>query len=166
MDVGRIGREGLITGLLGAGAVAGWFFVVDLIAGRSLFTPAALGQALLFGGVSDAAAVEVTFPVVIGYTMVHVLTFVAIGCVAAILTCQIERSPSMLFVAVVFFAVFEFGFYVVVATMAQPLLGSLAWANVAAGNAVAALGMGLYLWRAHPRLRESLARTPLGAVAD
>jgi hypothetical protein len=166
MDFGRIAREGLITGLLGAGAVAGWFFIVDLVAGHPLFTPAALGQALLFGGVSDPATVEVAFPAVMGYTMVHFLIFVLVGVVAAAFACQIERSPSTLFLAVMLFAVHEFGFYTALAILAQPLLGALAWTNVAAGNAIAAFGMGLYLWRAHPRLRESLMQNPLGAAAD
>ena len=40
-------REGLIAGFLGATAVAVWFFVVDLIGGRPLFTPNALGEGLL-----------------------------------------------------------------------------------------------------------------------
>jgi hypothetical protein len=166
MDFGRIAKEGFFTGLLGAGAVAGWFFVVDVIAGQPLFTPAALGQAILFGGVSDPAAVDVAFPPVVGYTMLHVLIFVLVGGIAAAFACQIERSPATLFLAIVLFAVHEFGFYVALALFAQPLLGALAWTNVAVGNAIAAFGMGFYLWRAHPRLRQSLTEHPLGAVAD
>jgi len=33
------------------------------------------------------------------------------------------------------------------------------------GNALAAFGMGFYLWRAHPRLRQQLAEHPLGEPA-
>ena len=33
-------------------------------------------------------------------------------------------------------------------------LGALAWYNVMLGNLLAALGMGIYLWRTHPALRE------------
>lgn len=166
MHVGRILREGLVVGLVGAAAVAAWFLVVDLLAGRPFFTPAILGQALLFGGVADPATVVVAFPAVVGYTMVHVLAFVLVATIAVFFACQIERSPSTLFVAVVFFTIFEFGFYVVVATAAQPLLGALAWINVAIGNAFAALGTGYYLWRAHPRLGRSLREHPLGSFAD
>ncbi len=64
------------------------------------------------------------------------------------------------------FAVFEVGFYVVVAVLAAPLLGALAWYNVAIGNAIAAGGMGYYLWRAHPKLREELREHPLGDTWD
>jgi hypothetical protein len=69
-------------------------------------------------------------------------------------------------VVVVLFAIYEFGFYIAVAVMAQPLLGVLAWTNVAISNAIAAFGMGYYLWRAHPRLREALKQRPLGTTTD
>ena len=165
MDVQRILREGFIAGLIGAGAVALWFLAVDLVNGRPFFTPAMLGTAL-FWGQADPAAVEVSFPAVIGYSMVHVLAFGLVGGVAAALARLVEDFPSTLFVVVVFFAIFEVGFYIVVAVLAQPLLGALAWSNVAIGNLIAALGMGYYLWQAHPRIRQELAEHPLGETAD
>ena len=165
MDFHRIAREGFVAGFVGAVAVAGWFFIVDTIAREPFFTPAMLGQAL-FWGVRDPAAVEVTFPAVIGYTMVHALAFVVVGMIAALLAFEVELFPSTLFIVVVFFAIFEFGFYVIVATMAAPLLGALAWVNVAVGNGIAAFGMGYYLWRVHPRIREDLEAHPLGEAAD
>jgi hypothetical protein len=165
MDFRLVVREGFIAGLIGAAAVAGWFLIVDLVAGQVFLTPAVLGQAL-FWGMTDPAAAEVTVAAVAGYTMVHVLAFMVWGIIAAIVACQIERAPATLFVVVVLFAVYEFGFYIVVATLAQPLLGALAWTNVAISNAIAAFGMGYYLWRAHPRLREALKQHPLGATTD
>src|SRR5205823_1851736 len=45
MQLTRILREGFIAGLIGAGAVALWFLIVDIIAGRPFFTPAMLGSA-------------------------------------------------------------------------------------------------------------------------
>ena len=50
--------------------------------------------------------------------------------------------------------------------VAQPLLGALAFSNVAVGNALAAGGMGYYLWKIHPHIREALAAHPLGETAD
>ncbi len=161
MDWGRIAREGFMSGFIGAASVAGWFFIVDVVVGRPFFTPAMLGQAL-FWGLRDPVMVEITFPAVIGYTMVHALAFVGVGMLTALLALEVELFPSTLFIVVVVFAAFEFGFYVIVATLAQPLLGALAWTNVAIGNAIAAAGMGYYLWRAHPRLREELKEHPLG----
>src|SRR2546428_13489743 len=49
---------------------------------------------------------------------------------------------------------------------AMPLLGALAWWNVAIGNAIAALGMGYYLWREHPKIGEELKRHPLGETQE
>lgn len=161
----RIIREGFVAGLIGAAAVAVWFFLVDLVAGRPLFTPAMLGSAV-FWGIRDPAQVEVAFPPVIGYTMLHFILFALVGTIIAALVTMVERFPSTLFLIVVFFAVFEVGFYIVVATMAEPLLGMLAWSNVAIGNLIAALGMGYYLWRVHPEIRQELTAHPLGETAD
>jgi hypothetical protein len=49
MRVGRVLREGFWAGCIGAGAVAAWFFVIDLINGRPFFTPAMLGSAVFWG---------------------------------------------------------------------------------------------------------------------
>ena len=161
----RIVREGFVAGLIGAGAVAIWFLLVDLINGRPFDTPAMLGSAL-FWGLRDAADVQIAYATVVGYTMVHVLAFVAVGIIAAALAYEVELFPSTFFIVVVFFAIIEFGFYIVVAVVAQPLLGALAWWNVAIGNGIAAVGMGYYLWRKHPKLREQLTLHPLGEPID
>ena len=78
----------------------------------------------------------------------------------------VQKFPSTLFLIVVLFAIFEVGFYIVMATRAAPLLGRLAWSNVAVGNLVAALGMGYYLWKMHPEIREKLIEHPLGETVD
>ncbi|MGD2136233.1 MAG: hypothetical protein PVF27_08735 [Gemmatimonadales bacterium] len=165
MSARRIIGEGFIAGLIGAGTIAIWFLVMDTILREPLFTPSMLGEAF-FWSMQDPAAMDVTFQAVVAYTMVHVLAFLAIGVLAAFLACQIERLPSTLFIAVVFFAAFEFGFYVIVWIAASPILGALAWWSVGVGNAIAAVGMGAFLWRKHPNLREALARHPLGAPVD
>ncbi len=169
----RIVREGFVAGLIGAGAVALWFLVVDAINGQPFFTPAMLGSAVFWGELDPAQVQslfatdpERIFAAVVGYTMVHVVAFLIVGVIAAALAYEVELFPSTLFIVVVFFAIFEFGFYVVVAVMAQPLLGALAWWNVAIGNAIAALGMGYFLWQKHPKLREELTRHPLGEPID
>jgi hypothetical protein len=157
--------EGLVAGVIGAAAVALWFLIVDLIAGRPFFTPAMLGSAVFWGNV-DPAAVQITFATVIGYTMLHVLAFLFVGGVAAGLAALVERFPTAAFLTVFLFVVFEVGFYIIVALVAQPLLGALAWANVAIGNLLAAIGMGVYLWHAHPRIRQQLIEHPLGETMD
>src|SRR2546427_2997749 len=83
--------------------------------------------------------------------MLHVCAFIIVGTVAAALAAEVEVAPPTLYLIVLAFAVFEFGFYIMLAVLAQPLLGALTWWNVAIGNAIAAYGMGYYLWREHPK---------------
>jgi len=160
MTLQRIIREGFVSGLIGAGAIALWFLLVDLVAGHPFYTPAVLGSAVLLH-MTNPAAVQVAFSTVVMYTMVHVLAFLVVGFVAAAIVAGVERVPATLYVVAAFFACFEFGFVVVVWVIATPLLGALAWWNVAIGNLIASVGMGLYLWQAHPILRERLAKEPL-----
>ncbi|HJQ66179.1 MAG TPA: hypothetical protein VJ816_07370 [Gemmatimonadales bacterium] len=158
-------REGFVAGLIGAAAVALWFLIVDTINGRPFYTPALLGSAV-FWGLRDPALVQVAFPTIVGYSMLHVVAFWVVGSLAAALAALVDSIPSTLFLVVVFFAAFEVGFYILVATVAQSLLGALAWINVAIGNAFAAVGMGYYLWRVHPHIRQALAEHPLGETED
>jgi ABC-type Co2+ transport system permease subunit len=110
--------------------------------------------------------VQVVFSTVIGYSMIHVIAFWLVGSAAAALAALVDEVPATLFLVVIFFAIFEVGFYILVATVAQSLLGALAWVNVAIGNGLAAVGMGYYLWRVHPHIREALAAHPLGETED
>ncbi len=105
MNLKRVSREGLVAGMIGAAAIATWFLIVDSIAREPFFTPAMLGSAL-FWGLRDPGAVQISFQAVVGYTVVHALTFVLVGMTAAALACQVERAPSTLFIVVVLFAAF------------------------------------------------------------
>ena len=165
MQLNRILREGFIAGCVGAAAVAVWFLLVDAINGRPFFTPAMLGGAV-FWGTYDPAQVLIDFSHVVGYTMIHVSAFVIVGVIAAALAAEVEVAPTTLFFVVVGFCFFEVGFYILVALLAKPLLGTLAWWNVAIGNGLAAIGMGYYLWRQHPKIGEELRRHPLGETVD
>jgi hypothetical protein len=53
------------------------------------------------------------------------------------------------------FVAFEVGFYAFVALLEQATdLRVLAWYQVAAGNLLAAISMGAYLWHAHGELKQ------------
>ena len=165
MRLTRVLREGFWAGCIGAAAVAAWFLIVDLINGRPLFTPAMLGSAV-FWGATGPSQVVIEFSRVVGYTMIHTSAFVVLGTVAAALMAQAEDTPPALYLVIVLGCCFEVGFYVLVAILAQPLLGALAWWNVAIGNAIAASTMAFYLWRQHPAIAAELKRHPLGATQD
>jgi hypothetical protein len=161
MDLNRILREGFIAGCIGAAAVALWFLLVDVVNGHPFYTPEMLGRAVFWGAQESQPIAQV-----FGYTMIHVSAFVVVGCIAAALAAEVEYAPSTLFLVIVGFCFFEVGFYILLALLAKPLLGYLAWWNVAIGNGLAALAMGYYLWREHPRIGEELRRHPLGETED
>ena len=157
--------EGLITGLIGAGAVAAWFLIVDIASGRPFFTPAVLGSAMFFG-LRDPDAVTISLQPVAAYTAVHILAFLALGIVVAAMLAELRKTPHVLWLLVEFFIVFEIGFYAVIAVAFAPVSAALAWINVAVGNLIAAGGMGYYLWRTNPVLRQTLQRHLAGGVDD
>lgn len=150
-------REGVIAGAIGATVIAVWFFAIDLIAGHPLFTPATLGRGMLslLGPVPAGQSVAL---LVVGYTIVHYAAFVLVGLIAAMIVSVANREPSILLGFVVLFAAIEVGFYAFVSLLEEATpLGSLAWYNVMIGNVLAAAAMGMYLFRAHPVLREQFA---------
>ena len=150
-------RDGIVTGLIGAGGVAVWFLVIDAISGRPFFTPSVLGSAMFFG-LRDPAVVTIELPAVAAYTLVHLVAFLAVGVVVAAMLAELRKTPHVLWLLAEFFIVFEFGFHGVIAVAFAPVAGLLAWTNVAIGNLIAAGGMGYYLWRTNPVLRETLER--------
>ena len=150
-------REGLVAGLIGAAAVAAWFFLVDLVEGRALYTPAALGSAL-FMGASGPDEVQTGAAVIFGYTIVHVGAFLITGVVAAALIAEAEKDPPVLLGLALLFVTFEVLMLGVIAIVASWLLETIDWWTILVANLIAAGAMGLYLWRRHPRLQTELGK--------
>lgn len=149
-------REGVIAGLLGATGVAVWFLIVDTMSGRPFYTPAMLGTAML--SLFGKAGGEGMLTHVLVYTVIHGAAFIAVGLVLAFFVHQAEREPEVLTALIILFILFELGFYIGTALLAEsPIFGRLAWYQVAIGNTIATLAMGVYMWRAHPKLRSELA---------
>lgn len=153
-------RNGVIAGLIAAAVVAAWFLLLDLLQGRPLFTPAALGSVLFFGAES-ADQVRIGATTVLGYTAVHVAAFLGAGLIAAALFGAAEDTPPVILGALLLFVAFEAFFLGAMALLSEFLLGSLAWWNVAVGNLLAALVAGAWLVKQHPRVRQSLTTQAL-----
>lgn len=151
-------REGAIAGLLGAGAVALWFLILDVLTREAFFTPAALFSAF-FRNASTAAEVEISLWTVTGYTIVHIAAFIVLGLIAAALIRGAEETPALLLYFMEFFITFEAGFFGVVLIFAYWILGVLGWWSIAIGNLIAAAVMMLYLWRMHPKIRANYDRS-------
>lgn len=155
-------REGLIAGILGATSVALWFLIVDSMAGRPFHTPAILGTALL--SLLRSGANEGPFVQVALYTLFHYGAFSVVGIVLAHIVHQAEAEPAVLAGLLILFVAFETGFYGLSALLSQAeLLGNLAWYQIAAGNLLASISMGVYMWRTHPSLGTEFAHALGGA---
>jgi hypothetical protein len=152
---GRIVREGVVAGLIGAAVVALLILVFDIAGGTPLQSPAILGSVIL-KGVRDPNLVTVSAGPIVGYTIVHGLGFVAVGLVAAFLVAAAEREPAMVLALLIFFAAFEVFFLALVAFWALPVLGTLAWWEILAGNLVASVAMLYYFHQRHPGLARGL----------
>lgn len=144
-------REGITAGVLGALAVALWFVLVDVVAGRPLYTPALLGAIVAGDGDPELVAEggrRLTFAAL--YTPIHFLVFSIFGVIVAALVRQAARVPSIAILLFLVFVAFEVAFAGAVAMLEQGVLGGLAWSQVLVGNLVAAAVMGAYLLRRHP----------------
>ena len=142
-------KRGLVAGLLGALAVAVWFFVLDLVAGHPLQTPAALGSSLLFG----KSTIEMSARVIIAYTVFHFLAFILAGLLFVWVTERIERRPSFMFFALLFLILGEALALANLATYAQWGLGTLGVLSVTIANFLSIAVMVWYIWATHPALR-------------
>jgi len=144
----RILLEGMLVGLAGAIAVAAWFFVYNLAEGTPFRTPALLCAAL-FEGLIDPAALRITPDLVLKYTAVHGIVFLAFGLASAGLFALVDRDRHMLFAVFMLFCCFEVAALAAMAVLASWLLDTLRpWAIIGA-NFVAALVMLGILFRDH-----------------
>ncbi len=156
----RVFREGSIAGLVGAGTIALWFFIIDMGRGQPFFTPGALGSTL-FLGTSDPSAVSISVGTVAGYSILHIGAFFATGFIAAAIVSYAEDTPPLIIGAVMLFLAFEAFFMGLMALSDEFLLSALAWWAILVGNVLATLSMGSYLWVKHPNLRAALAANPM-----
>ena len=158
-----IWKEGMVAGVLGAGGVAFWFLVVDLVTGKALATPEILGRALfsVLGKGIDWSPIQY----VVAYTLFHVAAFCVIGIVVAAIVSASDRVPGVLAGLVLLFAVFEMGFYGLTVFLSEgEIMGNLAWYQIGAANLFAAALMGRYLWAGHPGLGARMAGVLEGKV--
>jgi hypothetical protein len=156
--------EGLGTGLIGAGAVAFWFFVLDTMTSYPFYTPAALGSAI-FLGAQGPGEVRVTWAVIGAYTTLHVAAFWAVGIAFTWVVQRLERTPNIWRIVLYGFVVLEGLFVGAVGLASAWVLGALAWWAIAVGNVVAVGAMGRWLTRTHPQLLRQLMEAPAGSRA-
>lgn len=153
--------EGAASGLIGALAVALWFFLRDLLEGRPFHTPFALGHglaALLQGRAALAAAPGDSFPgsMVFIYSVVHGTAFIAAGAACALVLDYARRNPGWELYAVLFLGTLGIWFTFLSMTLVGVLLSAVTIPDILIAHLLAALAMGAYFWKKHPEVRAGL----------
>lgn len=154
-------REGLATGLLGAGVAAAWYLLWDLVAGRPLHTFNVLGRILFQAELSPGTG-GIDPTAVGGFVLVHLLVFLLAGAGLALLAHLASRNIALrmgVWIGLVVAFCFLSGLVYMLSTATDERLPL--WA-VLGGSLLGVGSMAWYLWRRHPRLRRSFDRTPLG----
>ena len=150
--------EGICAGLIGATAVAVWFLLCDLGTDAPFRTPGLLGGVLL-EGIYDPAAIQVTAPLVLGYSVLHYTAFILFGLVASCLVAASEREPILLLGFLILFACFEVFFLGFAAMLSHSLLDQIGWSTIVAGNLLASAAMVGFFFLRHRNLHTRLAQS-------
>ena len=154
----QIAEDGIFSGMIGALSVAVWFLILDLIAGRPLYTPSLLGKVLFLGSQAiEDTAIDPTMVVV--YTGLHMVVFMSFGMVAAYMVSASERFPAMGILFLFLFVIFEAIFFIYSLAFGGELIGTLGLWAVIVANLLAAGGMSYYFIRRHPLVLKSLQKS-------
>ncbi|HLK86644.1 MAG TPA: hypothetical protein VKT27_09060 [Candidatus Binataceae bacterium] len=152
-----VAREGAFAGVVGALVVAVWFLICDSITGGVLRTPAVLGAAI-FQGMFDPERVQVTLPLVLGYTALHFFAFILFGIATAVLLYAAEYEPVFAVAVIFLLAIFELFFVGALAAFDEAALAAIGFWRILVGNVLAIAAMLAYFETRHrgwlPRFRE------------
>ena len=149
--VAEFRKQGALAGLFGAFLLAGWFLYLDMLRDKPLFTPTLLGAALLGReGTGALQTLRGSVPLTLLFTMVHGLVFVAIGTGATYLLERFALVRHRALIILLIFGVLCLGFFAFAANVSAIGPQTIAVRDAFVGNAIAALGMGIYLARMLP----------------
>jgi hypothetical protein len=153
--------RGIVTGLVGAAAVAVWAVLVDLwVVGLAFFTPASIGSAL-FLGADSPAVVRVGLGIVAAYAVLHVAAFCGLGIILDAVAGRLERRPGLWLVTLMAFIIVGGASLGIVSLFAAWVMGMLGIWTIGVGSLIAVVAMAAYLWRTHPTLRHRLLDRPV-----
>lgn len=158
----RILFEGLVAGLIGYAGIALFFAVFNTVSGQSPFYTAGLLGDALFYGRQDPAGFTVAPGPVLAFNGVHLLFFIAVGMLVAVLAYEAERGPQFWYVATI---VFAFVFIHVVGGfvwMTAPMRSAVPIWSIGVSATLAAIAVSAYVWWAHPRLHYGQQEDAIG----
>lgn len=134
---------------IGGSVVALFMAVVDAVAHELLYTPSLLGS-VLFLGVEPSTVTEVRMDMVALFTIVHILTFGALGVTISALVLRMHEfalHPAL--VALLVFVLLEGGVLLADQTILRNALAEVGFLWVTLANALAGASMALFLLEAH-----------------
>ena len=114
-------------------------------------TPSLLGQVVLFG--DSTPEKQVVFLAVLLYTALHFLVFALLGMGLVALVHWGIENPIVRYALLPLFLVFEVMFYVLIEVLSERTQELFPFWAVVGANTLAAVAMGVYLWRRHPAFR-------------
>jgi hypothetical protein len=147
--------RGLVTGLFGGAIVAVWFLAADMVSSAPLHTASALGSAVLLGA-AGPDEVQLNFGVITAYSVLHLMAFSVIGVGFAWLAHRVEGRPDFGLRAFGLFLLIEGLFLGTLGMTSGWIVQELGWLTILVSNALAVLGMAMWLWRSRPKLREAI----------
>jgi hypothetical protein len=153
--------EGTDVGIIGGLAVALWFLILDTLAGQPFQTPSLMGQVLLFGESAPDTS-RLVFGAILVYTAFHFAVFALFGMGLVVLVHWGERDSVVRYALLPVFLVFEVLFYGLLEVFSERTNELFPFWTVVVANTLAALCMGIYLWKRHPDFRAAVRETPLG----
>ncbi|MBF6568088.1 MAG: hypothetical protein IVW54_04335 [Candidatus Binataceae bacterium] len=146
--------EGIAAGIIGAVVLALWFLICDFAAGQVFRTPSLLGSVML-GGASQAG---ISMPMVIGYSALHFIAFIAFGIAASIFVYGSEREPLLALGVLMIFLWFEVSFLGAITVMNSAALEQLGWWRIIAGNLITLAAMIGYFEYGHAQIIPRIAQ--------
>jgi len=153
--------EGMDVGIIGGLVVAVWFLALDALEGHPFQTPSLLGQVVLMGQRHPDTG-RLAFGAILFYTAFHFIVFILLGMGLVALVHWGTDNPVVRYALLPVFLVFEVLFYGVLQIFSERTNELFPFWTVIAANTLAALSMGIYLWRRHPAFKQSIHDTPLG----
>lgn len=159
-------REGIYAGLIGATAVAVWFFIVDIVAGNPMTTPDLLGRGLISILGKSPMMPDTTLANVAVYTIFHYVAFALVGILLTVVIHQSARTPAILAGLLLAFVAFQLGAIGLTTLLMQSDYGGLAWYQIFIANLLGAGLMFWFMWRRHPRLAHDIEAGLAGTDDD
>jgi hypothetical protein len=146
---GSVAYDAFYSGAIAGSAVALFFLGVDGLRAEPLFTPSLMGSGL-FRGADVHAFTGVDLGMVAAFTLVHFVSFAALGLIAAVVVHEVElhsKHPVILLGAL--FVLFESTFALATGVVLPGVAERIGPLYVAAANGLAAVGMGLFFIANH-----------------